>query len=300
MGSGCVVVVGAINTDLVITAAHLPAPGETVVGGGLQTFAGGKGANAAVAASRAGAGVYLIGAVGADDAGKRALAELVTDDVDTRGVAVLDDEPTGAALIVVDAEGENQIAIGPGANGAVSREHVSAALAELVPSADIVLVSTEIPIAAVGAAVEAAAKAGVQCMVNPAPVISGLVDLLPLHPIVTPNEIELRDLALGLSGASAPGSGDDIPKRLQHLGEQTHAPVIVTLGGEGCVVRLADGEVRRISARTADNVVDTTGAGDTFNGVLAAHLAAGDAIMTAVSTAVVAASLSVATVGARP
>lgn len=299
MVAGRVVVVGAINTDLVITAPHLPAPGETVAGSGLQTFGGGKGANAAVAASRVGANVCLIGAVGADDAGKRALADLESDDVDTHGVAVLDDEPTGAALIVVDAEGENQIAIGPGANGAVSPAHVQATLAELLPTADVVLVSTEIPIAAVGAAVEAAAQAGVQCALNPAPVIPGLLALLPHGPILTPNEIELADLARGLCTARATKSEDDIAQCLQHLGERTNTAVIATLGGEGCALRLPDGEVNRIPVRTTPKVVDTTGAGDTFNGVFATRLAAGDEIVTAISTAVIAASLSVGTVGAR-
>jgi ribokinase len=295
-----VVVVGAVNTDLVIAAAHLPAPGETVVGGGLQTFGGGKAANAAVAAARVGASVSLIGAVGADDPGKRALAELTNDNVDTSWVALLDDEPTGAALIVVDANGENQIAIGPGANGAVSAEHVCTALATLLPTTDVVLVSTEIPIAAVGAAIEAATTAAVQCVLNPAPVIPGLDDLLALGPIVTPNEIELRDLAHTVGTEIVPANEDEILRSLQKINEQTQSPVIVTLGGDGCAVRLADGEVHRITARSTNDVVDTTGAGDTFNGVFAARLAAGDAMMTAISTAVIAASLSVSAVGARP
>lgn len=295
-----VVVVGAINTDLVITSPHLPAPGETVVGSGLQTFGGGKGANAAVAAARAGASVYLVGAVGADDQGKRALAALQGDGVDTSGVAVLDDEPTGAALIVVDQKGENQIVIGPGANGAVTDAQVHAVLADLLPTADVVLVSTEIPLAAIRAAIEAAAQAEVQCVLNPAPVISGLVELLPHHPILTPNEIELGDLVRGLSdGATADGNGDETARHLQYLGEQTGSPVIVTLGAEGCAVRLADGTINRIPAQTSSNVVDTTGAGDTFNGVLAARLAAGDEMMIALGTAVTAASLSVGMLGAR-
>ncbi len=295
-----VVVVGAINTDFVISASRLPAPGETVVGGGLQTFGGGKGANAAVAAARVGARVSLIGAVGADDSGKRALDELSRDKVDTSGVAVLDDEPTGAALIVVDANGENQIALGPGANGAVSAEHVRTALSTLLPTTDVVLVSTEIPLAAVRAAIETTTEARVQCVLNPAPVIARLVDVLPLRPILTPNEIELGDLARAFSGAVAPAGEDKILNQLHRVGEQTQSPVIVTLGGDGCAVRLANGEVERIPARGANSVVDTTGAGDTFNGVFAARLAAGDAIMIAIKTAVVAASISVSAVGARP
>ena len=298
--AGRVIVVGAINTDLVITAAHLPAPGETVVGGGLQTFGGGKGANAAVAAARAGAGVALVGAVGADDTGTRASADLQADNVDTRHVAVLDATPTGAALIVVDDKGENQIAIGPGANGAVTPEHVQHALAATLSDSELVLVSTEIPYAAVAAAVTAATAAGVRCILNPAPVIAGLAGLLVHGPIVTPNAIELRELARQLSEA---GGETDTPLTIQQclavVGEHTRAPVIVTLGGDGCAVRLPDGAVTAIPAPTSVSVVDTTGAGDTFNGVLATRLAAGDDILVAVKTAVVAASLSVGAAGAR-
>jgi ribokinase len=181
----------------------------------------------------------------------------------------------------------------------VSHAHVRATLAKLLPTADVVLVSTEIPIAAVSAAVEAVAQTGVQCVLNPAPMLPGLVDLLRLGPILTPNEIELQDLARGLSGKSAAGSEEEIPNYLQHLGERTRAPVIVTLGGEGCAVCLLDGEVVWIPARTTNNVVDTTGAGDTFNGILAARLAEGDPIVTAVSTAAIGASLSVTMAGAR-
>ena len=295
---GRVVVVGAINTDLVITAPHLPAPGETVVGGGLQTFGGGKGANAAVAAARAGAKVVLIGAVGADESGEHALAQLRTDGVDTSAVAVFDDEPTGAALIVVDAQGENQIVIGPGANGAVSPSHIRAALAESLPAADVVLVSTEIPFDAVAAAIQSAAAAQVQCLLNPAPVIAGLADLLAHGPVLTPNAIELNELARSLGDASVPHE-EEIEACLRRLGNRTQAPVIVTLGDAGCAVRLPDGEVNRIPTHEIADVIDTTGAGDTFNGVLAAHLATGATLNSAVSTAVVAASLSVTAAGAR-
>jgi len=297
--AGRVLVVGAINTDLVIVAPRLPTPGETVIGGGLQTFGGGKGANAAVAASRAGVDVLLIGAVGADSSGTDAIAALRGDGVDTSSVAVLDGEPTGAALIVVDPRGENQITIGPGANGAVSAAHVRASLAAALPTADVVLVSTEIPLAAVAAAIEASAAAGVTCILNPAPVIAGLPGLLSFRPMLTPNELELRALVSGLPGAPASAAGDGISANLNALGECTRAPVIVTLGGEGCAVRLPGGELRRIPAHPVADVVDTTGAGDTFNGVFAARLASGDALTTAVETATVAASLSVTAIGAR-
>ena len=300
MKPGRVIVVGAINIDMVITAPHLPAPGETVVGDGLQVFGGGKGANAAVAAARAGADVMLVGAVGADETGNQALALLQSDGVDTSGVATLTGEPTGTALIVVDEQGENQIALGPGANHAVSPEHVRAVLAGVLPAAGLVLVSTEIQFSAVAAAVSAAQTAGVACVLNPAPVISGLIDLLPLRPVLTPNEIELGELVHDITGSPLKGEGDEmITENLRILTEHSHAPVIATLGSAGCAALLPGGEIKRFYNPPLTRVVDTTGAGDTFNGVLAAGLAAGEGIMDAINTAVIAASLSVGAAGAR-
>ena len=294
---GRVVVVGSVNVDLVVAAPRLPGPGETVVGAGLHVFGGGKGANAAVAAARAGADVALVGAVGADDTGTTALAALVADGVDTAGVAVLTDQPTGVALIVVDAKGENQIAIGPGANGAVSVAHVEAALAVVLPGAACVLVSTEIPLDAVAAAVRAALAGGVRCVLNPAPVIEGLADLVPLGAVLTPNESELAELgrALGLAGAAGAAEPAEL---LAALVERSGAPAIVTLGGSGCLFATPGVAPQAMPARQVD-VVDTTGAGDTFNGVLAARLAAGDDLPSAVAVAGIAASLSVGAVGAR-
>ena len=130
---GRVVVVGAVNVDFVVAAERLPGPGETVVGPRVERFGGGKGANAAVAAARAGADVTLIGAVGDDDTGRAALDELRADGVRVDGVAVLDGVPTGVALIVVDAAGENQIAVGAGANAGVERDRVRAALLDALP-----------------------------------------------------------------------------------------------------------------------------------------------------------------------
>ena len=206
-----VVVVGAINVDLVVVAPRLPGPGETVVGGGLQTYGGGKGANAAVAAARVGASVRMIGAVGSDDTGTAAVAELAAEGIDTGDVAVLEGESTGVALIVVDEHGENQIAVGSGANAAISAEQVRRCLGAALATAGCVLVSTEIPADAVKAAVEAATTAGVVCIVNPAPVVPVVADVLQLGPIVTPNETELRDLST-LLGETGRGSTDDDPR----------------------------------------------------------------------------------------
>jgi ribokinase len=299
MMRGRIIVVGAINTDLVIRATHLPAPGETVVGDGLQTFGGGKGANAAVAAARAGAQVTLIGAVGDDSAGADALAALRQDGVDIGGVAVLPGIATGAALIVVDPQGQNQIALGPGANGAVSPAHVRNALDERLGAVDVVLVSTEIPIAAVAEAVATAARAGVRCVLNPAPVIDGLAELLIHAPVLTPNQIELAELASRSGSTHTECSDDTIADSLHALSARSGAPVIVTLGAAGCAAVMPDGTLERILAPQVTSVVDTTGAGDTFNGVLATRLAFGDTLTQAMHTAVLAASMSIAAVGAR-
>lgn len=289
-----VVVVGAINVDFVVATQRLPGPGETVVGGGLQTYGGGKGANAAVAAARAGASVRLIGAVGDDDTGVAALAELTHEGVDIGDVAVLAGESTGVALIVVDDRGENQIAVGSGANAAVSADHVRRCLRAALPSAGCVLVSTEIPADAVAAAVQESTSAGVVCVLNPAPVLPIVADLLALGPIVTPNGSELGDLVRLLGD----GCGTDVVADATRIATLSGRPVVVTQGGDGVLVVLDGHVARQVSAR-AVTVRDTTGAGDTFNGVLAARLASGDDLAKAVPVAVAAASLSVTRVGAR-
>lgn len=278
-----VLVVGAVNVDLVVAAPRLPGPGETVVGAGMARHGGGKGANAAVAAARAGARVALVGAVGDDDLGTAALDELRADGVDVTGVVVLPGAATGVALIVVDPAGENQIAVGAGANARVAESVV-------VPDGTrCLLVSTEIAGAAVLAAVRAAG--GVPCVLNPAPVTDAVLAALDAGPILTPNRSECLDLATRL-GAPTP----DVTVAAQRIRERTGAPVVVTLGGDGALV--VDRSVVVVPA-PAVTVRDTTGAGDTFNGVLAARLAAGDPLLTAVRTAVVAAALSVGAAGAR-
>jgi len=285
-----VVVVGAVNVDLVVTAPTLPAPGETVVGGGLQTFGGGKGANAAVAAARAGGDVKLIAAVGDDDHGRGALAELEADGVDVTGVAVLPSEATGVALIVVDKSGENQIAVGAGANAAIDADDVRRRVRDAASGAGCVLVSTEISPAAVAAAVEEAVAASVPCVLNPAPALPVVAELLRRGVVLTPNETELADI-LSLLGESATGDAGTLATRSGNA-------VVVTRGAEG--VLIADpqrGETAVPAPKVA--VRDTTGAGDTFNGVLAMRLAAGDSLDAAVPVAVTAAALSVTELGAR-
>jgi ribokinase len=317
-GARGLAVVGAINVDLVVSSERLPRAGETVVGEGPRSFGGGKGANAAVAAARAGAAVVLVGAVGADQTGAETLERLAAEGVDVAGVARLAEEPTGVALIVVDAAGENQIAVGAGANGALGGDAVRAALEPRIAELGCVLVSTEIPDEAVLAAVDVAVAAGVRCVLNPAPPTPAVEQSVPRGALLTPNAGELEDLlgrlgerAAATSSAAAPaaaspaaeevaapdGQGSTVAAQAIALSRRSGAPVIVTRGGDG--VLIADGgEVVELPAPAAE-VVDTTGAGDTFNGVLAARLAAGDDLRRAAELAVAAASISVGARGAR-
>ena len=323
-----VVVVGAINVDLVVAAPRLPGPGETVVGARLERHGGGKGANAAVAAARAGAAVRLVGAVGTDDNGTAALDDLRAPGVEVGDVAVLDGEPTGVALIVVDPAGENQIAVGAGANAAVTAAHVRAALRAALPGTGCVLVSTEIAGEAVVAAIEEAAAAGVRCVLNPAPAIPAVLERAPARAAADPERHGgpgPRRAARGRRGrgddgpvAAGDAAGDDraggrrrggagdapvpgldhVVAAAQRLIAATGAPVVVTLGGDGALVLEPGAPAAHVPPRPA-TVRDTTGAGDTFNGVLAVRLAAGDALAEAVDVASAAAALSVGEVGAR-
>jgi ribokinase len=294
-----IMVVGAINVDLVVTADQLPHAGETVVGAGPARHGGGKGANAALAAARAGAHVSLVGAVGRDAMADVALADLQDGGVALDGVASLREEPTGVALIVVDRTGENQIAVGAGANAALD----AAWVADQVRSAirrqtRCILVSTEVPDAAVIAAVRAAAAAGVCCVLNTAPPTGAVLDLLDARPLLTPNARELAMLTQLLAAREGTSTPAGANAQAVTIARQTRRPVIVTLGGDGALIATPDGATTRVPAPPIE-VVDTTGAGDTFSGVLAVRLAAGDELGDAVGFAVTAASISVTRAGAR-
>ncbi|MDK3016847.1 PfkB family carbohydrate kinase [Pseudodonghicola flavimaris] len=293
--TGRLLVVGAVNVDMVVAAPTLPGPGETVVGEDLQRHGGGKGGNAAVAAARSGAEVRFVGAVGNDALGTGALADLRDDAIDVTDVAIKAEAATGAALIVVDADGENQIAVAAGANAAITPGDVDAAFARAEGWPDCVLISTEITAAAVVHAVAAATANGWLCVLNPAPAAPGIREALGQAPILTPNRGELLDVYRLLGGTGAP----PVDTAARAVAARTGAPVVVTLGAEGILVCDAFGVTTRIPAQTARAVVDTTGAGDTFNGVFAASLAAGQDLLSAARRGVAAAALSVEAAGAR-
>ena len=277
-----VLVVGSVNVDLTVHAERLPAPGETVAGGRLERAGGGKGANQAVAAARAGAAVTLVGAVGEDDFGADALAELRAEGVGVEAVQRLAGFATGVALIVVDRDGGNQIAVASGANHAVSAAHVGAA-----GRPGCVLASFELLDEPVLAAARLAHDAGCPLVVNPAPARLLPPALCELRPILTPNQHEAAELSGEHEPEDAAGA----------LGARTGAPVVVTLGERGALV--ADGDGTALVPAPSVRAVDTTGAGDTFNGVLAAGLASGGGLRAAVEAAVAAAAESVTRPGAR-
>jgi ribokinase len=279
-----VLVVGSINVDLVIHADRLPAPGETVAGGRLERAGGGKGANQAVAAARAGAAVALVGAVGDDDLGADALAALRAEGVDVGAVLRLGGVATGVALIVVDRDGRNQIAVASGANHEVSAAHVRAARGS---APRCVLASFELLDEPVLAGARIARDAGCPLLVNPAPARPLAAQLRELCPILTPNHPEAAEL-----------TGEQDPEAAARaLTAQTGGPVVVTLGERGALV--ADGAGSAHLPAPAVRAVDTTGAGDSFNGVLAAELARGAELRAAVAAAVAAAAQSVTRAGAR-
>ena len=285
-----VVVVGSINVDLVVRTARLPRPGETVMGRRLERHGGGKGANAAVAAARLGARVRLVAAVADDALGDEALAALRDEEVDVSGVAIVDGEATGAALIVVDEGGENQIAVGAGANAALDAGHVSTALRRLLIGAGCVLVNLEVPREAVAAAVAAGARQAVPVVVNPAPAHRWVLELSAYGPILTPN-----------AGEAAALTGDaDKRRAATELARRTSAAVVVTDGAAGALVLDGpDGQAFAVPAVAGIAAVDTTGAGDTFSGALAARLAAGDRVPAAARFAVAAGACAVRAPGAR-
>jgi ribokinase len=276
-----VIVVGSVNTDLVVVAERLPAPGETVTGGAFSRHGGGKGANQAVAAARLGAHVTMVGAVGTDPFGDEALELLGREGIDTAAVARMD-APTGVALIIVDAAGENQIAVAPGANAELDPDAVARAVG--AAGADVVLLSQEVSEVAVLAGARAASG---PIVLNPAPVRRLPDELVALGPILTPNAGEARAL-----------SGEDDPDAAARaLVSRTGAPVLVTRGDQGVLV--LDGDAAKRLPAPAVTAVDTTGAGDAFNGALAVALAEGRPLRDAAAFAVAAAALSTRAAGAR-
>lgn len=286
-----IVVVGSSNTDMILKLARIPRPGETILGGEFITAAGGKGANQAVAAARAGGNVAFVARVGRDMFGEQAVAGLIKQCIDVDCVQY-DASPSGVALIFVAGDGENSIGVGSGANSNLSPQDVQNAK-DKISVAGVVVLQLETPLDTVRAAAELARRNGATVILNPAPAQPLPDDLLRNVSLITPNESE-AELLTGIAVVDD-ASCDRAANELLAKGVET---VIITLGSRGAY--LASGRTRQLVPGFKVTPVDTTAAGDTFNGALAVGLAEDMPILEAIKFANAAAAVSVTRMGAQP
>jgi ribokinase len=284
-----ITVFGSINVDLVCRVAHLPHPGETVSGQDYVLIPGGKGANQALAARRAGAGVRLIGTIGDDDLGKVALSELTPAGVDLSGVSRRQGT-TGVAIIPVDDAGENMIVLSPGANAVTRAEQVPAGG---IGRGDTLLLQMEVPFEENLKVARAAAAAGARVVLSVAPFLALSPEEVAAVSILVVNQHEAADFARSLQLA-----GDGAEATVTALSARLGRTVIATLGPDGAIAAGSDGVIKVPAIPVKP--VDTTGAGDTFAGVLAAYLDEGADMRSAMARAAAAGSLACTRHGAQP
>lgn len=285
---GRVTVVGSINMDIVTSAPRLPRVGETIAGTAVQFLPGGKGANQAVAAARMGATTVMIGRVGADGFGDQMVTFLRAQGVETAGIGTELELATGIAVVVVQADGDNAILVVPGANQALLAKHVTA---NVGGRGDIVVAQLEVPEATVAAAFTSARAAGVTTILNAAPASRISAELLADTDVLVVNEVELATL-IGRDAVNE----TEVVSAARSLRNHEAQVVVVTLGSRGSVAVVGDRVVE--TAAQAVAVVDTTGAGDCFVGSMAAQLAGGASLESAIGTATAAASICVGRPGA--
>lgn len=286
-----IVVLGSTNTDMVVKAARIPAPGETILGGRFLMNPGGKGANQAVAAARLGGEVVFVAKVGNDLFGREAKALFAKEGLCTDYVLTDAEEPSGVALIMVDADGENCISVASGANATLTPEDIRVARG-VIEKAGVLLMQLETPVETVLCAAQWAAAKGVPVVLNPAPACRLPSELFRCLSIMTPNETE----AELLTGVKVTGEASALraAKALCDLGVRR---VIITLGSKGAFV-YADGQGSLVPAVKV-RAVDTTAAGDVFNGALAVALTEDHPLAAAVGFAAQAAAISVTRMGAQ-
>lgn len=285
-----IVVIGSSNTDMIVKLSHIPEPGETVLGGEFTIVHGGKGANQAIASARAGGDVAFLSCVGDDPFGRKAVEELASEGIETSYIKVKSGIPSGIAMINVAETGENSISVAPGANSYLLAEDILNA-EDVIKLADVILIQLEIPIETVAQAVKIAKKYNVPVILNPAPACKLSDEILSNVEIITPNETE----AALIAGPDAKNM--EIPGLAACLSKKVSGTVIITLGKDGAYYY--QNEAGKQIAGYKVNVVDTTAAGDTFNGYLAVSLARGNRLEDAISIANKAASLSVMRLGAQ-
>ncbi len=287
-----VTVVGSFNTDLVVHTPRMPVSGETILGGPYHTGPGGKGANQAVAAARLDADVTMVVKLGEDDLGDKAEANLRNEGINADFILRTDAIHTGVAFIIVDERGENMIVVAPGANTRLTPEDVEATR-EAIVTADILLVQLESPVETVERAIRIANEAGVRVLLNPAPGQPLDPRLLARVDVLTPNETE-AEIITGHSVDDLQEAGG-AAHRLRDTGVEV---VVITLGAQGALL-VTEEDAEHIPGHSVD-VVDTTGAGDAFNGALAVALAEGQPVTDAVAFANAAAALQVTKLGTAP
>lgn len=288
-----ILVVGSSNTDLIIRVPEIPRPGETILGGEFRTFPGGKGANQAVAAARAGGDVVLIASVGDDAYGKEAVRGYKFDSINTENIKISKKAPSGIAMITISDQGENAIAVAPGANAQLLPEDLDEA-EEAFHEADYMLVQLEIPLETVKKAIELSGEFSTKVVLNPAPAMRLPEETLAHTDIITPNETEAEHL----TGVRLKNEEDAI-RAANILHARGVKTVIITLGSRGAFVSDPATGVRKTVPGFSVEAADTTAAGDVFNGQLVVALSEGKSLEDAVLTAHAAAALSVQKMGAQ-
>lgn len=286
-----IVVIGSSNTDMVVQSDHLPAPGETVLGGKFLMNPGGKGANQAVAAAKLGGDVTLIAKVGNDIFGKEAIESFKAHGINTEHIYADQDTASGVALIMVDAHGENCISVALGANETLTKDEINDSI-EVIAKADFLLAQLETPLDVISHAVKIAYENGVKMILNPAPAQELPDDLLQRLYMITPNQSE-AELLSGVQVVDA-SSAQKAAKVLRGKGVQN---VMITMGAQGAYVYT--GELNQLVPARKVKAVDSTAAGDTFNGALVVALSEGMSILKAIEFANKAAAYSVTRMGAQ-
>lgn len=286
-----IIVIGSSNVDMVVRTSHLPAPGETILGGEFFMNQGGKGANQAVAIKRLGGNLIFMAKLGNDVLGWQSVGYFKKEGIDTRYIALDEDSASGVALISVDDHAENSIVVASGANMLLNEQDVDKMLEEMCEG-DILLMQLEIPLQTVEYAARKAFGKGVKVVLNPAPARSLPKELFRHLYMVTPNRIE-AEMLTGIKIAN----DADVEKVAEEICAMGVKNVIITLGSKGCLIR-EEGVSYRIDAFKVEPV-DTTAAGDTFNGALCVGLSEGMDLKQAAVMASKASSIAVTRMGAQ-
>lgn len=286
-----IIVIGSSNVDMVVRTSHLPAPGETILGGEFFMNQGGKGANQAVAIKRLGGNLIFMAKLGNDVLGRQSVGYFKKEGIDTRYIALDEDSASGVALISVDDHAENSIVVASGANMLLNEQDVDKMLEEMCEG-DILLMQLEIPLQTVEYAARKAFGKGVKVVLNPAPARSLPKELFRHLYMVTPNRIE-AEMLTGIKIAN----DADVEKVAEEICAMGVKNVIITLGSKGCLIREEVVSYRIDAFKVAP--VDTTAAGDTFNGALCVGLSEGMDLKQAAVMASKASSIAVTRMGAQ-